>query len=1239
MTVKDLEQEYGPEYYANGLGPIPYGRSDVWLNFFSGIAEQVIRALHPRRVLDAGCAMGFLVEAFWDRGVYCEGFDISEYAISKVRVDIREYCSVASVTSPIAGRFDVVTCIEVLEHLPPELVKPAVANLCAAADIVLFSSTPSDLEEATHSCVRPPIFWLQLFAEHGFMPDSRFEASFIAPHAMLLKKGPTASDDFLLLFSECVRHKITVSVRSEEVQKLSAREKALQDERQHFRNREAQSEKELLIANNEQERLRAEAFSARASLAALQVEFASRASNLRILEQRLSRSHAERYRVMAELADLQVMHASDMETQRAEHGRLIDEAEKLRLEGAQIKADLNQVEANLHQLQADYNQVQANFNSVLTSRAWRLTERCRWPLRKMRRYRLRTRGLVERIVSGFVDRYKPRPTEPPVRPGEERQIPCTPSELILEQSAHSRDGELRQWIEVVRASSLFDAAWYREQYPDIATAGVDPATHYVRHGAAEKRNPAPGFDTRWYLEAYPDVAGREFNPLAHYLLYGYSEGREVRPVALGVDKFALLVSGCPGDAMRYRTAYQAEELRFLGLTVDTAFFDLVDYSAVLSQYRLFILHRVPHTHDIEIFIRRAKAAGKAVVFDTDDLVFNESLISNIKAIRDVPVDEYEVYVDGILRYHRTLSLCTAAATSTPHLRDSMLELLPDLPVYVNRNAMGDEMIKQAETALREILPPDDTLVRIAYFSGTRTHEEDFAQCVPALERLFELYPQVTLMIVGHLGIPKALTRFEHRMEITPLVPWQDLPGIFRRVDINLAPLEPNNCFTAAKSELKYFEAGLLGVPTVASDLGSYRLAITPGGNGFLCRDAEDWFDTLEALVLDPELRRRIGENARRDVLVRYTTRKRAPQLARVLREILDVNGPSRQRNLAIAFILRAPIAQTGGGYKTIFSLAYDLSERGHDVHLYVEPIAHLAAKNTEEIITFCREHFGQSSTTIHVGHNAICASDVAIATNWPTAYVVDRLPNTKCKAYFVQDYEPDFYDKVDPNYEAADRTYDLHLRKIVIGKYLDTLFSERDGFAPGQVSFALDRKIYTNLGIRPGAPPVRILFFARPGLKRRAYPVGVEALRRVAKACREVEIVFYGMAQSEEVGFEYENLGELTRSEVAVAMNRCHIHLSFSLTNISWVPFEAMACGCAVVEANVPSVQVWMEEGTCILPEPEPEAVAEALILLIRDHAFRTHVAASGEQYVHTILLNWPETCAQFESVLLKSVY
>ena len=75
-------------------------------------------------------------------------------------------------------------------------------------------------------------------------------------------------------------------------------------------------------------------------------------------------------------------------------------------------------------------------------------------------------------------------------------------------------------------SLLFDADWYRSEYPDVAAAGTDPVTHFFANGAREGRNPNRYFVTSLYLEKYPDIALAEMNPFLHYLLYGAREGRQ-----------------------------------------------------------------------------------------------------------------------------------------------------------------------------------------------------------------------------------------------------------------------------------------------------------------------------------------------------------------------------------------------------------------------------------------------------------------------------------------------------------------------------------------------------------------------------------------------------------------------------------------------------------------------------------------------------------------------------------------
>jgi FMN phosphatase YigB (HAD superfamily) len=60
----------------------------------------------------------------------------------------------------------------------------------------------------------------------------------------------------------------------------------------------------------------------------------------------------------------------------------------------------------------------------------------------------------------------------------------------------------------------YDAEWYLRRYPDVASAAMDAAEHYVQFGQSEDRDPGPGFHASAYVAMNPDAAGRA---LRHYL--------------------------------------------------------------------------------------------------------------------------------------------------------------------------------------------------------------------------------------------------------------------------------------------------------------------------------------------------------------------------------------------------------------------------------------------------------------------------------------------------------------------------------------------------------------------------------------------------------------------------------------------------------------------------------------------------------------------------------------------------
>jgi hypothetical protein len=94
---------------------------------------------------------------------------------------------------------------------------------------------------------------------------------------------------------------------------------------------------------------------------------------------------------------------------------------------------------------------------------------------------------------------------------------------------------------IVLRSKFFDAAFYRQRYPDVAAAGMHAFAHYLLHGAGEGRKPNPWFDPDYYLAGSAAARTRGGDPFLDYLVHGRSEG--VSPHPLGVSSDAAAREG------------------------------------------------------------------------------------------------------------------------------------------------------------------------------------------------------------------------------------------------------------------------------------------------------------------------------------------------------------------------------------------------------------------------------------------------------------------------------------------------------------------------------------------------------------------------------------------------------------------------------------------------------------------------------------------------------------------------
>ena len=184
-----IETLYDKDYYKNCLGPIPCSwESEEWSGFVKNVANNIKQKYNPNSIIDAGCGIGLLVGAFKDLGVsWAIGFDDSEYAIKEARKHLGTWAVKRNLTSTLPGQAELVTCIEVLEHISKEHASLCISNLCSMAEkFIVFSSSPDDLEEPTHVNVQPESYWLNLFSTYNF--EKIDSAPYISPQAIVLQR-------------------------------------------------------------------------------------------------------------------------------------------------------------------------------------------------------------------------------------------------------------------------------------------------------------------------------------------------------------------------------------------------------------------------------------------------------------------------------------------------------------------------------------------------------------------------------------------------------------------------------------------------------------------------------------------------------------------------------------------------------------------------------------------------------------------------------------------------------------------------------------------------------------------------------------------------------------------------------------------------------------------------------------------------------------------------------------------
>ncbi|MFC1719528.1 glycosyltransferase [Pseudomonadota bacterium] len=257
--------------------------------------------------------------------------------------------------------------------------------------------------------------------------------------------------------------------------------------------------------------------------------------------------------------------------------------------------------------------------------------------------------------------------------------------------------------------------------------------------------------------------------------------------------------------------------------------------------------------DYRAIVDFARTAAIPLVFEIDDL------LTRVPA--GYRASEGYYYATAMLPMLEAIFEADLVTTSTRLLREYCLQFNSNvclLPNYLNDTIWS--LHSQNNTT-------ENRPVIVGYMGGA-SHADDLVKLVPVIQRLCCKYGSQIVFRFWGCKPPNEI-RLQKQVEWIPmkLSAYSEFGARFSnaRSDIFIAPLlhsENSKC----KSAIKFLEYSSGGKPGVYEQIEPYSSVISHGYNGFMARNEEEWFESIDRLVADPEMRRQMGKSAQQSIV-------------------------------------------------------------------------------------------------------------------------------------------------------------------------------------------------------------------------------------------------------------------------------------------------------------------------------------------------------------------------------------
>ncbi len=167
------------------------------------------------------------------------------------------------------------------------------------------------------------------------------------------------------------------------------------------------------------------------------------------------------------------------------------------------------------------------------------------------------------------------------------------------------------------------------------------------------------------------------------------------------------------------------------------------------------------------------------------------------------------------------------------------------------------------------------------WTGSHTTIQHFEQAVPALRKLKGKFgDKIYFKVIG-------AEKYSNEELNIKGIKWslQNEIEQLSEIDIGIMPL-PDDEWSKGKCGLKGLQYMALEIPCVMSPVGVSSEIVSDGVNGFLAKNDNQWVEIISLLIENPELRKKIGTEARKTVEANYSVNSQKEKYLTLLKGIL-----------------------------------------------------------------------------------------------------------------------------------------------------------------------------------------------------------------------------------------------------------------------------------------------------------------------------------------------------------------